>query len=153
MSFRATIKPASKPRPKHIAVDTFEPIATINTTPLIDVMLVLLIMMIITIPVSTHKVPIDLPSPTPARLEPAPVHRLGIDSGGRVSWDGEPLSDGQLRRRLTALANDAVPSDLHVAAHAEARYERVDGILAEVKRAGITRLGFVGHQAFADDLD
>ena len=153
MSFRTTIKPASKPRSKHIAVDTFDPIATINTTPLIDVMLVLLIMMIITIPVSTHKVPIELPSPTAARVEPAPVHLLAIDSSGRVSWDGAPLSDRQLRRRLTALANDAAPSDLHVAAHAEARYDRVDGILAEVNRAGITRLGFVGHEAFADDLD
>jgi biopolymer transport protein ExbD len=143
---------AAKPRRKHIAIDSFEPISAINTTPLIDVMLVLLIMMIITIPVTTHKVPIDLPGHA-LETTPPPVHRLVIDPGGRLSWDGTGIDDAQLRARLAILAGDPSEPDLHIAAAAEARYERVDQVLAEVKRAGITRLGFIGNQAFAEGLD
>ena len=151
MPMRSSMTPSPKPRSKHIAVDNFEPIMTINTTPLIDVMLVLLIMMIITIPVTTHKVPLDLPRPSPG--VPVPVHRLEIKESGQLSWDGAALTDAQLAGRLAALASDPASPDLHLAAAAEARYERVDQVLAQVKRAGITRLGFVGHQAFAGGLE
>ena len=68
------------------APNAFQPIATINTTPLIDLMLVLLIMFIISIPAATHKVPVDLPRPSPDQLQPTPVHRLGIDEAGGLSW-------------------------------------------------------------------
>ena len=75
------------------APNAFQPIATINTTPLIDLMLVLLIMFIISIPAATHKVPVDLPRPSPDQLQPVPVHRLGIDEAGGLSWDGSVLPD------------------------------------------------------------
>jgi biopolymer transport protein ExbD len=153
MSDKSALFATPKPRSKHVAVDTFQPIATINTTPLIDVMLVLLIMMIITIPISTHKVPLDLPAPTPVFREPAPAHRLEVTEAGRMIWDGAPLAESELVGRLHALASDPAEPDLHIAPASEARFERIDEILAEVKKAGITRLGFVGNQAFVEALD
>ena len=147
--------PRSAPKRRHwvVPADNFQPVVTINTTPLIDVMLVLLIMVILTVPVSTHKLPLDLPQPSPVPRLPVPVHRLGIDSAGALSWDGSAIAESQLAPRLRALALDRAEPDLHLVAAAEARYERVDQVLAHVKRAGITRLGFIGHQAFAEELD
>ena len=147
--------PRSAPKRRHwvVAADNFQPIVTINTTPLIDVMLVLLIMVILTVPVSTHKLPLDLPQPSPVSRLQVPVHRLGIDSAGALSWDGSAIAESQLAPRLRALALDRAEPDLHLVAAAEARYERVDQILGQVKRAGITRLGFIGHQEFAEELD
>lgn len=139
--------------PRALTVDSFQPIATINTTPLIDLMLVLVIMFIVTIPMATHKVPLDLPASRPDPAIPVPVHRLGIDPAGNLSWDDRPLAAANLRRRLEALVADPATPDLHIAAAAEARYERVDQVLAEVKRAGVTRLGFIGNQDFAAALD
>ena len=134
-------------------INGFQPIATINTTPLIDLMLVLLIMFIVTIPVATHKVPLDLPQPPPTPVQPVPVHRLGLDSAGALSWDGQSIAAAELPGRLTALAADPAEPQLHIAADAETPYLRVDEALAEVKRAGITRLGFVDNQRFASMLD
>ena len=86
--------------------DHSEPMMDINTTPLIDVMLVLLIMFIITIPIATHKVPVDLPSDTPpAKVEPV-LHRLTIDAAGTVALDGAPLALAELRPRLEAIRAD-----------------------------------------------
>jgi len=129
----------------------FEPIATINTTPLIDLMLVLLIMFIISIPPQTHKVPVDLPTPgTPA--EPSPVHRLDIAANGALLWDGRAIADVELAPRLAGLVADPARPVLHIAADAETRYERFDEALAAVRGAGITRLGFVGNHRFADAI-
>ena len=125
----------------------FAPIATINTTPLVDVMLVLLIMFIMIIPVLNHEVSIDLPSDGPAA--PQPIHRLDIAAGGGLFWDGAPVSAAALAPRLAALAADPARPALHLNAHAEARYELVDEVLAMVRRAGVTRLGFVNNQQFA----
>ena len=153
MPFATVTASSANPRSRHIAVDTFQPIMTINTTPLIDVMLVLLIMMIITIPVTTHKVPLDLPSHHPTTSTPPPVHRLAIDRSGRLLWDGRAIGGDQLGARLAALVGDPAHPDLHLQADPEARYERVDQVLAEVKKAGVTRLGFVGQEAMAQSLD
>ena len=132
----------------------FQPIATINTTPLIDLMLVLLIMFILAVPTATHKVDVDLPRPDTRDLPPpAPPHRLAIDEGGRLSWDGRPIADSALAARLAALAADPARPALHVEPHAEARYERFDSVLAEVRRAGIERLGFIGNHRHAAALD
>jgi biopolymer transport protein ExbD len=123
------------------------PMSAINITPLIDVMLVLLIMLILTIPAVTHKVPVDLPSPAGGAPAERPTHRLAIDAGGRLSWDGATLADAALPARLrAATAEGAV---LHLETDAAARYERFDQVLATVRRAGIERLGFVGNERFA----
>ena len=127
----------------------YAPIATINTTPLIDMMLVILIMLIVTIPMTTHKVPLDLPPPDPGRTPPPPSHRLAIDSAGALSWDGRPLAGAALPGLLAALAADPARPALLLDADGEARYERVDELLAAIRRAGVTRLGFVNNQRFA----
>jgi len=125
----------------------FAPIAAINTTPLVDVMLVLIIMFIMIIPATNHKVPVDLPPDGPVR--PAPVHRLDIRADGSLAWNGSPLAPAALPARLAALAADPAQPNLHLDADGEARYERVDQILAQIRTAGVTRLGFVDNRRFA----
>ncbi len=128
--------------------DTHRPIATINTTPLIDMMLVLLIMFIVAIPLNTHKVPLELPPPGPGPTDPRPIHRLDIDGANGVFWDGRAITTGELRARLAAMTTDPAEPALHLAADGGARYELVDQILADVQRAGVTRLGFVNNAQF-----
>ena len=125
-----------------------EPFSALNITPLIDVMLVLLIMLIVTIPGATHKVPVDLPqgeSPPVPRLP----HRLDITADGSLLWDGAQIADAQLPALLQAGVDEDTP--LHVKTDEAARYERFDAVLAVVKRAGVTKLGFVGHEAMKFD--
>ena len=125
-----------------------EPFSTINTTPIIDVMLVLLIMFIITIPIMTHSVKIDLPTIGLPAAEPE-THRLVLDSASRLSWDGAPIAEAALPARLAAFRAAAPDGILHFRTEAETRYEDFDRVLADVKRAGIARLGFVGNERFA----
>ena len=127
-----------------------EPFSTVNTTPLIDVLLVLLIMFIITIPVMTHSVKLELPQgvPPPSSAPPE-THQLGLDSAGRLSWDGAPIAEAALRGRLAAFRAAAPEGILYFRTDAEARYEDFDRVLADVKRAGIGRLGFLGNERFA----
>jgi biopolymer transport protein ExbD len=130
------------------ASDVTGPIGELNTTPLIDVMLVLLIMFIVTIPISTHKVPLDLPgAPTQQTTEPL-VHRLNLDPSGGIILDGVPLGDAQLPAALASITAES-SSELHLRAEAETPYDRFDQVLAAVKRAGIVRLGLVGNERFA----
>ncbi|HEX8526128.1 ExbD/TolR family protein [Allosphingosinicella sp.] len=134
-----------------VRAEEFQPMAEINTTPLIDLMLVLLVMFIIIVPSATHKVPVDLPT-GPGAIEP-PVHRLDLDAAGRVYWDGAPIAPEALGGRLAAFAADPAEPVLHMNADSETRYERFDQTLAEVSRAGITRLGFVNNGRFASAID
>jgi biopolymer transport protein ExbD len=130
----------------------YAPIAAINTTPLIDMMLVILIMLIVAIPLTNHKVPLDLPPPGPAGTPP-PAHRLTLDAAGALAWDGAPLAAAALPARLAALRADPRRPALLLDADGEARYGRVDQLLAIVRRAGVTRLGFVDNRRFAAQLD
>ncbi|HEX8641873.1 MAG TPA: biopolymer transporter ExbD [Allosphingosinicella sp.] len=131
---------------------TFETPPAMNTTPLIDLMLVLLVMFIVSIPVATHKVPLDLPAGTPTQREIL-VHRLDVDAAGNLFWNGRAIPDAALAARLAEVATDASEPELHIAADAETRYERVDEILAAIRRAGVPKLGFVGNERFAAMLD
>jgi biopolymer transport protein ExbD len=125
------------------------PFSAINVTPFIDVMLVLLIVMILSIPIATQKVPLDLPTLTPdGKADPLPPAVLAIDKQGALTWDGTAISDAALPARLTALQQSGAP--LHLWTDPEARYERFDGVLATVKRAGVTKLGFVNNRPLAD---
>ncbi len=124
-----------------------EPIGDLNTTPLIDVMLVLLVMFIITIPISTHKVPLDLPT-VPGELEPK-IFRLDMDSAGGLRWDGAPLAEAQLPLRLAAVREAGPEASLEFRADGESRYEDFDRVLATLKRSGISSLGLVGNERFA----
>ncbi len=129
------------------------PIATINTTPMIDMMLVLLILFIVSIPVRTHNVPLDLPQPGPGRPDLRPVHRLDLDAAGRTRWDNVAIDDFALRRALAAHARDPARPDLHLRADGEVRYERMDQLLAMIRSAGVTRLGLVNQLAFSRAID
>lgn len=141
---------------KHRTIPSFAgaaeaPIHDLNTTPLIDVMLVLLIMFIVTIPVTTHKVPLDLPQGPPAESERV-VHRLELDAAGGIALDGRAVSQGELPAILAPIAADPA-SDLHLRAEGETPYDRFDQVLAIVKRVGITRLGMVDNARFVPAID
>jgi biopolymer transport protein ExbD len=138
-------------RRRRIAYATVEeqPFSSINTTPIIDVMLVLLVMFIITIPVMSHSVKIDLPAIGDPPLAKPETHQLALDSRSRLSWDGAPIAEAALPARLTAFRAGAPDGVLHFRAEPETRYEDFDRVLADVKRAGVERLGFVGNDRFA----
>ncbi|HEX8239061.1 MAG TPA: biopolymer transporter ExbD [Allosphingosinicella sp.] len=124
-----------------------QPFSTINTTPIIDVMLVLLIMFIITLPLTTHSVKIDIPPPGKTQKEPE-THRLALDSASRLTWDGAPIAEASLPARLAAFRENR-EDFLLFRAESETRYEDFDRILAHVKRSGIERLGFDRNDRFA----
>lgn len=127
-----------------------EPIGAINVTPFIDVLLVLMIMIILTIPLQSHKVPIDLPSAPTTQTDIPPLsHELAIDRAGALSWDGKAIADAALPALLAAVAADDT-TELHLRTDPETRYERFDSVLATVKRANITRLGFMGNETMHD---
>jgi biopolymer transport protein ExbD len=128
-----------------------EPMMDINTTPLIDVMLVLLIMFIITIPPQSHAVKLDLPvqqqNQTPPPIDPV-KNKVVVTRGGAVLWNGAPVSLTQLRQFLDVTQQmDPVP-ELHLQPEPEARYELVDQVMAVTKPAKVTKMGFVGNEAY-----
>lgn len=129
------------------------PIADLNTTPLIDVMLVLLIMFIMTVPVMSHKIEVDLPTP-PVDSNPVEpvIYRLNLGSNGAISWNGEPITEQSLPARLKAVETEP-NGELHFAADGAARYEDYDRLLGHIKRAGIERLGLVDNARFVADID
>lgn len=132
---------------KFVPATDAAPIGAINVTPFIDVMLVLLIVMILSMPMVSHKVPVDLPSGKGVPSDDA-THRLVIDREGALFWDGVPLADAALPAKLAGLRTDAAV--LHLQTDPEARYERFDTVLAAIKRANIVKLGFVGNQPLPD---
>ncbi|MBA3941497.1 MAG: biopolymer transporter ExbD [Sphingopyxis sp.] len=130
--------------------DDNEPMMDMNTTPLIDVMLVLLIMFIITIPVQTHAVKIDLPVPTNNESNVDPVkNKVMIDPAGTITWNGTPVDLAQLARYLEETKALPVEPELQVQPDPFARYFVVDNVMAVVKRSGVGKLGFVGNEQYA----
>ena len=131
--------------------DDGEPMVEMNTTPLIDVMLVLLIMFIITIPIQTHAVKIDLPQnapPSDTVVDPV-KNKVAIDAGGVISWNGAPIDLLTLRQYLQQSLRLPVEPELQFQPNAQTRYVVVDEVLAEIKRAGVTKLGFVGNEQYS----
>ena len=120
-----------------------------NITPLIDVLLVLLVMMILTIPIMTHKVPIDLPQIGVTNPSTATIHRVALTAAGGLVWDGAPIADRALPARLAGFLKED-NAQLQIQAEPQARYERFAQTLATIRGAGVTRLGFVGNERFAD---
>ena len=132
--------------------ESSEPMMDINTTPLIDVMLVLLIMFIITIPVQTHAVKLDLPVNQPDQPPPPidPVkNRIVVMPNDAVLWNGAPVDLVTLRQYLDITTTMTPTPELHLQPHPEARYEQVDEVLAVTKRANVQAMGFVGNEAYA----
>ena len=126
-----------------------QPMIELNMTPLIDVLLVLIIMFIITIPIQTNAVKIDLPGKPVVALPPNPVRNLlTIAPDGVARWNGKAADDATLIATLRASGKMRPQPELHLRPDQFARYERVDEVLAMTKRAEITRMGFVGNEAY-----
>ena len=132
--------------------DDGEPMMEMNTTPLIDVMLVLLIMFIITLPIPTHKVTVDLPQNTnqPLNAVLPDKNTLQIDPAGTVMWNGTPVDDLTLRQYLDQSAALNPEPELHFQPDPQARFDVVDRVLAVIKRSKVTKLGFIGNEQYAN---
>jgi biopolymer transport protein ExbD len=125
----------------------------INTTPLIDVMLVLLVMLIITIPIQLHSVNLNLPTgnPPPPLVKPE-ILKIDIDGTGTIYWNGEVVPNrATLDEKLTAAAAQAVQPELHLRPDKAAKYEIVAAVMASSQRLGLTKIGIVGSEQFVDE--
>jgi len=124
------------------------PMADINVTPLVDVMLVLLIIFMITVPMLSHKIPIDLPQPTPPQpnppTPPEPI-KLVVQANGQLFWNEEPVTEEALQAQLRVLgakAKDEQP-ELDIKPDRNAKYQLVASVMADAKNAGMIKIGFV----------
>lgn len=122
------------------------PMAEINMIPLIDVMLVLLVIFIITAPLLTHAVKIELPKASSTRNQTRPEHiAIAIDADGRMFWNGESTDRAGLRTRLAASAQLKPQPELHLSADKATPYAAVAQVMADAARTGLARIGFVSH--------
>ena len=123
-----------------------QPMSEINTTPLVDVMLVLLVIFIITAPLLTHAVKIDLPQAASQPLPEKPeVITLAIDGKGQSYWNDVPLVPGELKQKLLQMADQKPQPELNIRADKETRYQILAEVMADAQNAGITKLGFVSE--------
>ena len=132
------------------AVSSAKPMGEINTTPLIDVMLVLLIMIIMTIPVSTHSLDFDLPRPEPRVAEPIfrVKNSLVLTSSGQLVWNRAPITDGQLARLLANVRAIRPEPEVQFEPAASVSYARSAEVLRIVEASRVTRFGFVGNEKY-----
>jgi len=125
------------------------PMADINVTPLVDVMLVLLIIFMITAPILTHKVKIDLPQPNPNVVQPEnppdPI-RLKIDQSGALYWNDTPVDELGLKAQIAVIASQTNQPELQINADDGVAYEHVARVLADAKSYGLTKIGFTEGQ-------
>jgi biopolymer transport protein ExbD len=133
--------------------DDGSPMMEMNTTPLIDVMLVLLIMFIITIPVATHATNIDLPAPQPAPLVPPPLtdkNKVVITPNSEILWNGNVVTDGQLLTLLQQTINMNPEPELQYQPDPQAPYDTAAKALSIIKGSGVTKFGFVGNEMYSE---
>ena len=126
-----------------------EVMVEINTTPLIDVMLVLLIMLIITIPIQSHAVKMNMPVGTPPVAAKVPtVVEVDVDFDGTISWNGTPVDLATLNERLKGVAAEADQPELHLRPNRLVPYRRVAAVMAAAQRQGATKIALVGNEQF-----
>lgn len=131
--------------------DDGSPMMEMNMTPLIDVLLVLLIMFIITIPVATHAINIDLPTPNPDRNQPIVdpiVNKVVISDIGEILWNGEVISQSGLAENLERSLQLPVEPELQFEPMANASYELSVNVLTIIKRSGVSKFGFAGNDRY-----
>jgi biopolymer transport protein ExbD len=124
----------------------------INTTPLIDVMLVLLVMLIITVPIQLHSVNLNLPigNPPPPLTLPEVV-KIDVDDQSKVYWNGEVVPDrATLETKMTEAAKQSVQPEVHLRPNKLAKYAIVAGVMASAQRLGLTKIGIVGSEQFVE---
>jgi biopolymer transport protein ExbD len=126
-----------------------EPMIEMNMTPLIDVMLVLLIMFIITIPVQTHAVKMNMPIPSNAQpKEPRPPVRIDVDFDGTIGWNGVAVTREELQAKLSAVAAEADQQEVHLRPNKLVTYKNVAFVMASAQRLGVVKIGLVGNEQF-----
>jgi biopolymer transport protein ExbD len=130
-----------------------QPMVEINTTPLVDVMLVLLVIFIITAPLLNQVVPIDLPKVDAARIDDQPrTVEVAMDAGNRIFVDGKEVTIDSLAARLGSMATNRLPApEMHLRAYRSTQYERVIQVMAIAQRAGISKIAFVTEGAATSD--
>lgn len=126
-----------------------DPLSEINTTPLIDVMLVLLIMLIVTLPPQRHAVKLDTPLPPPPDAPPPPPDapdpvRIMVDFDGSILWNGQMVGRNQLDANLKIESARAVQPEIHIEPHRLAKYGVVAHVMASAQRNGLTKMGVIG---------
>ena len=124
----------------------------INTTPLIDVMLVLLVMLIITLPIQLHSVNLNMPvgNPPPPLVKPEVV-KIDIDNASRIYWNGEVVEDRvALEEKISAAAAQATQPEIHLRPDKNAKYDKVALVLASAQRLGLTKIGIIGSEQFIE---
>jgi biopolymer transport protein ExbD len=127
-----------------------EPMMEMNMTPLIDVMLVLIIMLIITIPKANHSVNLNMPvgTPPPSTVEPVVV-TIDVDFDGTILWDGQTIPDrATLEQKLMNVAAQADQPEVHLRPNKLVEYNAVAGVMASAQRLGVTKIGLVGNEQF-----
>ena len=121
----------------------------INTTPLIDVMLVLLIMLIITIPIQTHAVKMNMPiGPSAPPPKPPEIIRIDVDFDGTIGWNGTVISKGELQGKLAGVAAMPDQPEVHLRPNKLVTYKEVAHVMATAQRLGVTKIGLVGNEQF-----
>jgi biopolymer transport protein ExbD len=142
---RRTLRPSRMTNEDDVSPD-------MNTTPLIDVMLVLLVMLIITIPIQLHAVNLNLPNgtPPPKLVEPETI-KINIDATSQIYWQGMHITErDQLENLMRSEASKAIQPELHLRPHPNAKYAVVAAVMASVQRLGLTKLGVVGSEQFSE---
>lgn len=119
------------------------PMAEINTTPLVDVMLVLLVIFLVTAPMLSHSVNLKLPSETTTQVKNEKVSTLSIDAQGQYYWDDAPISESELAQRMQSVAAADPTQPVHVRADTGVAYGKVSHALAIASRSGLTNIGFI----------
>jgi biopolymer transport protein ExbD len=125
-----------------------DPIMDINTTPLIDVMLVLIIMLIITIPIQLHSVNLEMPVATPQNPTKPDEVRVDIDATGQIFWDGVAVDRDTLDANMIETAKRATQPNMLIRPHKAARYDTVAFVLANTQRRGLTKLAIIGGEQY-----
>ena len=138
------VKAGTEPDPE-VMVD-------INTTPLVDVLLVLIVMLIITIPIQLHSVNIEMPGASaPPPDKPPTIVQIDVTPSGRFLWNGEPVADrAALDEKLREAAGQPDAPEIHLRPSRAAKYEQVAAVLASAQRLGLTKIGLIGSEQFAN---
>ncbi len=128
--------------------DVGRPMAEINMIPLIDVMLVLLIIFIVTAPLLTHSIKIDLPrATTQVNIEKPQTVTLSIDAGGSLFWDNERIDDAGLAANLAQASRREPQPELHLRAERTTQYQRLAEVMSAARNAGVIKIGFITEPA------
>jgi len=130
-----------------------EVIMEMNTTPLIDVMLVLLVMLIITIPTQLHSIGMNMPIPKPNENKTPPiVVKVDLDENGNIYWDGQGISGiVELERRFTKASATPVQPEIHIKPSKKTHYRYLASVMAAAQRQGLIKIGVVGNERFVDE--